>query len=182
MNYIRKGGSCSFAPASDVIILHDRGASEPPKNLRQKPKWTTKVTITSHQKGNSKSKTGVCTSKIYCSRENVQERKKKKQNFFRRRKGIKYFPWHDFLRLNSVKRFIERGKCTDGKLEIVKRSQNLTKHSFCMKSLLNLKQITKNIPEPLRKEINKEGLRTPKQSIIGICFHTIYPLCWVLKL
>ena len=77
----------------------------------------------------------------------------------------------------QVQRFIKRKKCTGGKLEIAKRSQNLTKHSFCMKSLLNLKQITKNIPEPLRKEINKEGLRTPKQSIIGICFHTIYPLC-----
>ena len=74
MNYIHKGGSCSFAPAIDVIILHDRSASEPPKNLRQKPKWTTKVTTTSHQKGNSKSKTGVCTSKVKCPR------KKEKQN------------------------------------------------------------------------------------------------------
>ena len=35
---LHKGGSCSFAPASDVIILYDRGASEPPKILRQKAK------------------------------------------------------------------------------------------------------------------------------------------------
>ena len=182
MNYIHKGGSCSFAPAGDVITLHDRGASEPPKNLRQKPKWTTKVTITSHQKSNSKSKTGVCTCKVYCSRENVQERKKNKTKFLseKERDQIFSFTWLSTTKFGE--KIIKRGKCTGGKLEIAKRSQNLTKHSFCMKSLLNLKEITKNIPEPLRKEINKEGLRTPKQSIIGICFHTIYPLCWVLKL
>ena len=37
MNCIHKGGSCSFAPASDVIILHDRVQASLPKFWGKKP-------------------------------------------------------------------------------------------------------------------------------------------------